>query len=52
MAGDWGSSSGGVRIGAFYTSIEYRNGGAEARITGAKIRIDSPNITDSSNSWS
>ena len=52
MAGDWGSSSGSVRIGAFYTSIEYRNGGAEARITGAKIRIDSPNITDSSNSWS
>lgn len=52
MAGGWGSMVGGVRIGAFWVGVEYRNGGAEARITGAKIRIDSPNITDSSNSWS
>ena len=52
MAGGWGSTVGGVRIGAFWVGVEYRNGGAEARITGAKIRIDSPNITDSSNSWS
>ena len=52
MPGSWGTSKNGVRIGVFYTAIEYRNGGAEARITGPKIRIDSPNIVDSTNSWS
>lgn len=53
MAGGWGSSKNGVRLGCFWDSIEKNADGSQARITNARIRIDRDvNIVDSSNSLS
>lgn len=50
MAGGWGGSHNGVRIGAFWSGIEVSADGSRARITGAVVKIDRDvNISDSSN---
>ena len=55
MAGGWGSSKNGIRIGVFWDGIQISSDGSQARITDPRIAIDRDvNIVDSSNnlSWS
>jgi len=50
MAGGWGSSHNGVKIGCFWDGIELSADGSQARITDARVEIDrSVNIVDSTN---
>jgi len=53
MAGDWGSSHNGVKIGCFYDAIELSSDGSKARITDPRVEIyRSVNISDSTNKLS
>lgn len=52
MAGGWGDPRNKVRIGVFWDSIEYNADKSQARIKGARVRIDrGVPISDSSNEW-
>ena len=53
MAGDWGASHNGVKIGCFYDAIELSSDGSKARITDPRVEIyRSVNISDSTNKLS
>ena len=50
MAGDWGGSHNGVKIGCFYDAIELSSDGSKARITDPRVEISrTVNISDSTN---
>jgi len=50
MAGTWGTSHGGVKIGTFWDGIELSSDGSKARITDPRVEIyRADNIVDSTN---
>lgn len=55
MAGGWGSSKNGIRIGVFWDGIQISSDGLQARITDPRVAIDRDVYIDDSNnnlSWS